>query len=169
MPDRAQRTIRIKWVRSAIGFPYRQGEVVRSLGLRRLNQVVERPDTPQIRGLVARVPHLVTIVEESVAPAWASVPEYTVRPPEVAPHPEAVAAVEAPGTEPAVPAESTAPEAATEPVPPAVEPEKKAQKPSGRAAAAKKAKPAKAAEKQTKKSGKAAPGKGSKPSKAGKK
>lgn len=53
--------------------------MVRSLGLRRLNQVVERPDTPQIRGLVARIPHLVQIVDESPRPAWAIVPEYTVR------------------------------------------------------------------------------------------
>jgi large subunit ribosomal protein L30 len=74
------RTIRIQWVRSGIGFSHRQKEIIRSLGLRRLNQVVERPDTPQIRGLVAKVSHLVTIVEESPVPAWESVAEYTVRP-----------------------------------------------------------------------------------------
>lgn len=86
--EKAQRTIQIKWVRSGIGFAHRQKEMVRSLGLRRLNQVVQRPDTPQIRGLVARIPHLVTIVDEPSKPsAWAAVPEYTLRPPEVVPAP----------------------------------------------------------------------------------
>ena len=37
--------------------------IVRSLGLTKLNQVVERPDTPAIRGMVAKIPHLVRIVE----------------------------------------------------------------------------------------------------------
>jgi large subunit ribosomal protein L30 len=84
--EKAQRTVRIKWVRSGIGFSYRQKEMLRSLGFRRLNQVVERPDTPQTRGLVARVPHLVTIVDEpSRPPVLTSVPEYTLRPPEVVP------------------------------------------------------------------------------------
>ncbi len=89
MADKAQRTIRIKWVRSGIGFNYRQSEVIRSLGLRRLNHVVERPDTPQIRGLIANVPHLVEIVNEAHEPrrgtpwhALTSVPEYAVRPAE---------------------------------------------------------------------------------------
>jgi large subunit ribosomal protein L30 len=36
---------------------------VKGLGFTRLNQVVERPDTPQIRGMVKKVPHLVEIVE----------------------------------------------------------------------------------------------------------
>lgn len=97
MSDKGQRTVRIKWVRSGIGFSFRQKEVVRSLGLRRLNQVVERPDTPQIRGLAAKVPHLVEILEEAPKPVWTSVPEYTIGPPEVAPAelgPPAVDAVE---------------------------------------------------------------------------
>lgn len=85
MMARAQDTIHIQWVRSGIGFPRRQKERVRSLGLRRLHQVVERPDTPQIRGLVASIPHLVRIVEAPVSPAWASVPEYTLLPAEAAP------------------------------------------------------------------------------------
>lgn len=71
-------TIHIKWVRSGIGFPRRQKETVKSLGLRRLNQVVERPDTAHIRGLVAKVPHLVEIVDPSESPAWSSLPEYTI-------------------------------------------------------------------------------------------
>ncbi len=80
MSDKAQSTIRIKWVRSAIGFSYLQKRIVRSLGLKKLNQEVEKPDTPQVRGLVAKVPHLVQIVEPAVQPAWMSVPEYTIYP-----------------------------------------------------------------------------------------
>ena len=56
-------TILIRYVRSAIGRSKRQKLVVRGLGLRKLNQVVERPDTRQIRGMVAKIPHLVQIVE----------------------------------------------------------------------------------------------------------
>jgi len=78
------KVIRIKWVRSGIGFPLRQKGWVHSLGLKELNQVVERPDTPQIRGLVARAGHLVEIVGEPPAHAPRATPEYTVRPPEVA-------------------------------------------------------------------------------------
>jgi len=37
--------------------------VLRSLGLRRIRQVVERQDTPAVRGMVAKIPHLVEIVE----------------------------------------------------------------------------------------------------------
>ncbi|MBI2821648.1 MAG: 50S ribosomal protein L30 [Acidobacteria bacterium] len=57
-------TLRIQYVRSSIGFARRQKEIVRGLGLTRLNQVVERPDTPQIRGMVRKIPHLVTILEQ---------------------------------------------------------------------------------------------------------
>jgi len=55
-------TIRIKYVRSSIGRSEHQKRIVRSLGLRRLNQVVERDDTPAVRGVVAKIPHLVQIV-----------------------------------------------------------------------------------------------------------
>ncbi|MGC8791999.1 MAG: 50S ribosomal protein L30 [Bryobacteraceae bacterium] len=55
--------IRIKLVRSLIGRPQKQREIVRGLGLRRLNQVVERENTPAIRGMVRKIPHLVKIVE----------------------------------------------------------------------------------------------------------
>ena len=76
--DKTRRTIRIKWVRSGIGFSFRQKEMIRSLGLRRLNQMVERPDTPQARGLVAKIPHLVEVIAEPTAQAEFSLPEYTV-------------------------------------------------------------------------------------------
>lgn len=58
-----KKTLKIQYVRSGIGRPRTQKLVVAGLGLRKLNQVVERPDTPQIRGMVAKVPHLVQIIE----------------------------------------------------------------------------------------------------------
>jgi large subunit ribosomal protein L30 len=54
--------MQLKWVRSAIAAPEKHKRVVRGLGFTRLNQVVEREDTPSIRGMVAKVPHLVQIV-----------------------------------------------------------------------------------------------------------
>jgi large subunit ribosomal protein L30 len=56
-------TLKIKLVRSPICTPEKHKVVVRGLGLRKLNQVVERPDNASIRGMVAKVPHLVRIVE----------------------------------------------------------------------------------------------------------
>lgn len=73
-----RQTVYIQWIRSGIGFPRRQKEAVRSLGLRRLNQIVERPDTPPIRGLVARVSHLVQIVEPPVAFRGLALAEYGI-------------------------------------------------------------------------------------------
>ncbi len=63
MGEKAPKTITIEYFRSMIGRPEKQRLVVRGLGLRKLNQVVQRPDTREIRGMVARVPHLVRIVE----------------------------------------------------------------------------------------------------------
>jgi len=82
MIEKAQKTIHVRWVRSGIGFTRRQKNIVRSLGLSRLNQVVERPDTPQIRGLVDSIPHMAKIVPAPVKPAWLLVSEYTIFPPE---------------------------------------------------------------------------------------
>ena len=56
-------TIKIKLVRSPICTPEKHKRVVRGLGLRKLNQVVERPDTPVFRGMVKKVPHLLQVVE----------------------------------------------------------------------------------------------------------
>ena len=55
--------IKIQYYRSTIAFPTKQKEIVRGLGLRKLNQIVERPDTPSMRGAVAKVPHLLRIIE----------------------------------------------------------------------------------------------------------
>lgn len=59
----AKGVIRIKYIRSSIGRTQHQKNIVRGLGLKKLNQVVERPDTPEIRGMVLKIPHLVKIVE----------------------------------------------------------------------------------------------------------
>jgi len=56
-------TIQIKYVRSAICAPVKQKLVIKGLGFTRLNQVIERPNTQAIRGMVAKVPHLVEIVQ----------------------------------------------------------------------------------------------------------
>jgi large subunit ribosomal protein L30 len=55
--------IRIQYYRSAIGFPKTQKEIVRSVGFTKLNQIVERPDTASMRGVVQKVPHLIRIIE----------------------------------------------------------------------------------------------------------
>ena len=55
-------TIKIKLYRSPICTPVKHKLVVKGLGFTRLNQVIERPDNQAIRGMVAKVPHLVEIV-----------------------------------------------------------------------------------------------------------
>jgi large subunit ribosomal protein L30 len=55
--------IHLKWVRSAICAPEKQKLVIKGLGFTRLNQVIERPDTAAIRGMVAKVPHMVEVVD----------------------------------------------------------------------------------------------------------
>ena len=56
-------TIKIQWYRSTICTPKTHKAIVRSLGLTKLNQVVERPDTASMRGMVLKVPHLLRIIE----------------------------------------------------------------------------------------------------------
>jgi large subunit ribosomal protein L30 len=53
----------IQYYRSSIGYAKKQKEIVKSLGITKLNQTVTRPDTPATRGIVAKVPHLLRIVE----------------------------------------------------------------------------------------------------------
>lgn len=55
--------VQLKWVRSAICAPEKHKLVIKGLGFTRLNQVIVRPDTQAIRGMVAKVPHLIEIVE----------------------------------------------------------------------------------------------------------
>ncbi|SFT70666.1 large subunit ribosomal protein L30 [Lishizhenia tianjinensis] len=56
-------TIKIKQVRSAINRSQRQKRTIQALGLKKLNQVVEKEATPQILGMVKKVQHLVEVVE----------------------------------------------------------------------------------------------------------
>lgn len=60
--DQSQGKIRIQYYRSFIASPVTHKTIVRSLGLRKLNQIVERPDTEAMRGAVAKVPHLLRII-----------------------------------------------------------------------------------------------------------
>ncbi len=57
--------VKIRWVRSMIGFNRRQRATLRGLGFRRLNQTVEREDTPCVRGMINAVTHLVVVVEDA--------------------------------------------------------------------------------------------------------
>ena len=59
-----QTKIKIQYYRSFIQAPFKHKRVVKGLGFTRLNQIVEREDTPSIRGMVNTVPHLVRIVEQ---------------------------------------------------------------------------------------------------------
>ncbi|MGD9630818.1 MAG: 50S ribosomal protein L30 [Pyrinomonadaceae bacterium] len=56
-------TITIQYYRSSIGYAKKQKEIVKALGITKLNQKVTRPDNPAMRGIVAKVPHLLRIVE----------------------------------------------------------------------------------------------------------
>lgn len=56
--------LRVKWVRSFIGRPKDQRETIRSLGFKRLNEERILKNTPEIRGMVKKVIHLVKIVED---------------------------------------------------------------------------------------------------------
>ena len=56
--------IRIEQVRSGVGRPRLQREVLCSLGLRRIRHVVERQDSPAVRGMVKKISHLVRVLED---------------------------------------------------------------------------------------------------------
>ena len=58
-----EKSIKITLVRSSIGFPEPQKATVRALGFRRLHQTVEHKDTPVLRGMLAKIIHLVRIEE----------------------------------------------------------------------------------------------------------
>lgn len=56
-------TIKIKQTRSRIGAPLREKRTLDTLGLRKMGKVVEREDTPVVRGMIRKVSHLVTVIE----------------------------------------------------------------------------------------------------------
>lgn len=55
--------IKIQYYRSSIGYSTKQKTIVKSVGLTKLNQIVTRPDNTAMRGVVAKVPHLLRIVD----------------------------------------------------------------------------------------------------------
>jgi large subunit ribosomal protein L30 len=58
-----QKKLKITLVRSPIGFNEKQGRVVQSMGLRRIRHSVELADTPEVRGMIHKVRHLVEVAE----------------------------------------------------------------------------------------------------------
>ena len=63
MAKKQAKVIKVKWIKSAIGYSARQKNTVRALGLRRLGQTVEHEDTLVIRGMIDKVSHLVKVEE----------------------------------------------------------------------------------------------------------
>ncbi len=61
--DASSKMLRITLVRSPIGYALRQKRTVRALGLRRMNQTVEQADTPVVRGMIAKISHLLKVEE----------------------------------------------------------------------------------------------------------
>jgi large subunit ribosomal protein L30 len=57
------KTIRIRQVRSGIGCPVEMRETLKALGLGKLHRVTERVDSKETRGMIAKIPHLVEVVE----------------------------------------------------------------------------------------------------------
>ncbi len=57
----AKNRVRVRWIRSAIGFNRRQRATLAGLGLKRLNQTVELEDSPAVRGMIDKVIHLVVV------------------------------------------------------------------------------------------------------------
>ncbi|HPE29186.1 MAG TPA: 50S ribosomal protein L30 [Candidatus Mcinerneyibacteriales bacterium] len=64
MAKKKVKTIKIKLVHSIIGRPEKHRRIIEALGLKKLQSVREHQDTPEIRGMIAKVPHLVEIIEE---------------------------------------------------------------------------------------------------------
>ncbi len=64
MAKKKKATIKIEQYRSPIGRTQKQRDTLRGLGLRRIRHVVEREDTPAVRGMIKKIPHLVRLVED---------------------------------------------------------------------------------------------------------
>ena len=56
-------TIKIQQIKSKIGYPVDQKRTLEALGLRKIGQVVEKEDTPALRGMIRKVHHLVTVID----------------------------------------------------------------------------------------------------------
>jgi len=57
-----EKKIRVRWKKSSIGRPEDQKKIIKALGFRRLNQTLDLPDRPEIRGMIHRVIHLVEVI-----------------------------------------------------------------------------------------------------------
>ena len=63
MAKKKVKTITVTLVKSPIGYPERQKRTARAVGLRKMMQSVEHSDTPVLRGMIAKIPHLLDVVE----------------------------------------------------------------------------------------------------------
>jgi large subunit ribosomal protein L30 len=63
MAKKSSGNLKIKWVKSFIACPKDMRQTIRGLGFRRMQQVVEHPDTPAVRGMILKVRHLVSVEE----------------------------------------------------------------------------------------------------------
>ncbi|MCR5160062.1 MAG: 50S ribosomal protein L30 [Prevotella sp.] len=57
-------TVKIKQIKSKIGFPVDQKRTLQALGLHKIDQVVEKEDSPSVRGMIRKVRHLVTVIDK---------------------------------------------------------------------------------------------------------
>jgi large subunit ribosomal protein L30 len=58
------RMLRVRQIRSGIGCPREMRETLKALGLGKISRVAERVDTKEVRGMIAKIPHLVEVVDE---------------------------------------------------------------------------------------------------------
>ena len=58
-----KKTLKVRQVRSGIGCPREMRETLKALGLGKMHRVAERLDTPHVRGMIAKIPHLVEVVK----------------------------------------------------------------------------------------------------------
>ena len=63
MAKKASKSLKIQYYKSVIGYSKKQKAIVKSLGFRKLNQIVEKPDDASMRGTVNKIPHILRIVE----------------------------------------------------------------------------------------------------------
>lgn len=59
----SNKTIKVTWVRSSIGYPKDQKATIKAIGLHRLNQTLELTDSPQLRGQIFKVKHMLKVEE----------------------------------------------------------------------------------------------------------
>ena len=57
------KTLRVRQIRSGIGCPVEMRETLKALGLGKMHRVTERKDTKEVRGMIAKIPHLVEVIE----------------------------------------------------------------------------------------------------------